>query len=935
MSEKSVLISLYPLTERDLQNVSRHTGKLEQVVLSNIVAKNYSGIYRTLRKLDVEKIYFPVFDQRTHALIPLYQLIGILLFPKRAFLIDLGHSPLPITFIKGAQGSAKLLLGAIQNTIRVISCSFQLLLLLRARRVEAFAQKSNSILYLKQTLWIGLKFGGAIAHSRGVVQGLLHHGWKVDTLSFDSAMENTTVNQLTTASNTLYAVPRGLNFGQYNRQVFESLLQKPFDRYLAIYQRLSQGSFSGVLLSRQYKIPLIIEYNGSETWLATNWGMGLSLSRFVGMAEQACLRHAHLVVTVSDVLREELIERGISPHRVVCVPNGADTDEFNPARYSGSEIHEIRSRLDIGNDALLFTFVGTFGPWHGADFLAKTMVDFTKGQPEFFEKNNIYICFIGDGVKRHVVEEHIEESPLAHRFILTGLIPQNMSPMYMAASDVLISPHVPNPDGSAFFGSPTKLFEYMAAGKPIIASGLDQINTILDGSMQADHLPETGTSPTGEACGILVKPQSQPELIQAVQFLAENPEWRRLAGDNARKRVISRYTWHNHTKQIMSGLANVLKTKDRSRPPVKILINALHAKTGGGVTYIRNILPLISNSPVFEIHICLHRNQIDLLSRIDSRVHIHTLDFKDGFWRLPLWEQILVPKLARKIGVDVTFSPANYGPIFAPNSVILLRNALGVAFVEKRPAKVMYWLLVSLGTFASMIACRRAIAVSQFARQSNFGPISGFIRKRLSIIYHGVSKAYSNRDKTTKRGDFILSVSDIYVQKNLENLILAVSVLKAHRPEIRLVIAGRPVDRNYYLNLKRVIAEHQLEKNIEFLGEVSEKDLVELYSQCALFVFPSTVETFGNPLVEAMACGAPIATSSTAAMPEIADNAALYFDPKNIDGIASCMERLITDKELCRELSQNALKRSEFFSWERTADLTLDILSQAASRNAQ
>ena len=79
-------------------------------------------------------------------------------------------------------------------------------------------------------------------------------------------------------------------------------------------------------MSRRHGLPLIIEYNGSENWLANNWGTPLSLVKLAMRAEKACLKHAHLLVTVSDVLRDELIERGVEPERIVTHPNGVNTD---------------------------------------------------------------------------------------------------------------------------------------------------------------------------------------------------------------------------------------------------------------------------------------------------------------------------------------------------------------------------------------------------------------------------------------------------------------------------------------------------------------------------------------------------------------------------------------------------------------------------------
>jgi glycosyltransferase involved in cell wall biosynthesis len=934
MAPKNVIVSLYPLTTEDIVWISEILGSpVGHFVLSNITGRGYLEIFRLLRTIDADHLYFPITDTNNQALVPLFKVLGMISRSRKNFIVMPDSSVTLLGPGAGITGCVKIFYGILIGSWLLVNDIFRVKNLLNSPRTRILQRSSESVLFLKQTLWFGLKAGGSIAHARGVIKGLLGQERNVDLLSLESripipAMEGLSV--LDSKSTLPFIIPRVFNYSQFNKKVINTLLSNPFKQYGAIYQRLSPGSFTGVVFSRIRKIPLIIEYNGSESWLAKNWGSSPALIGFVEKVERVCLMHAHLVVTVSDILKDELVERGVEPDRIVSHPNGVDTEEFNSERFSDSELSKLRNDLGIPENALLLTFVGTFGHWHGVDFLAQVLTNMSDNDLQWFEQHDIFVCFVGDGVKRQAVESMIAECSLTHRFKITGMVPQKMTPLYMAASDILLSPHVPNPDGSPFFGSPTKLFEYMASSRPVIASDLYQISEVLEGAPHADQLPPAGSLPKQEQCGVLVTPKSKTELIRAIRFLVENPEWRRAVGHNARERVQSKYTWERHTEEISRGLDKVIGLQESTESrPTKVLINALHAKTGGGVTYLKNILPLISANSDFELHLCIHEDQQDILPELSDNISMHTLNFKQGFWRLPLWEQIGVPRLARKIGADVTFSPANYGPFFAPNSVIMLRNALGVAFVERRPVKLAYWLLVSAGTLISMITCRRAIAVSKYARDSNFGPLSGFLRNRFNVIPHGVSAVYSPPDSGSDRQDFVLAVSDIYVQKNLKNLLHAFVILRSDKPDIKLKIAGRFVDEDYYRDLKVIIAEKGLQGNVEFLGGVYDAALVNLYRRCAVFVFPSTVETFGNPLIEAMASGAPIACSNSTAMPEVAGGAALYFNPKNVDDMAAVIGRLLADRELCHDLSAKALARAKNYSWEKTAECTLDVLYQA------
>ena len=155
------------------------------------------------------------------------------------------------------------------------------------------------------------------------------------------------------------------------------------------------------------------------------------------------------------------------------------------------------------------------------------------------------------------------------------------------------------------------------------------------------------------------------------------------------------------------------------------------------------------------------------------------------------------------------------------------------------------------------------------------------------------------------------------------------ALLKVDYPGIVLKIAGRPIDDDYFQELKKIVAEKNLDGAVQFLGGVTPEELVKLYQCCGVFVFSSTVETFGNPLVEAMACGAPIACSNTAAMPEVVGNAAEFFDPGSVESMAVAIKRLLDDEERRQDLSQKALKRAKAFSWQLTAEKTLAVIKEA------
>ena len=366
----------------------------------------------------------------------------------------------------------------------------------------------------------------------------------------------------------------------------------------------------------------------------------------------------------------------------------------------------------------------------------------------------------------------------------------------------------------------------------------------------------------------------------------------------------------------------------KSRP--RIVINALHAKSGGGVTYLRNILRYFSEEEALDFHLFLHAEQYEQFAPIPENIHLHLFDFRASFFGLMMWEQLAMPILARLMSADVTFSPANFGPLLAPRPVILLRNALSVAGGETRIRKRIYWIGLSIMTWLSVLTSRRAIAVSEFARKKlTFGTerLSG---KTAEIVYHGVDAVFRPNRQVDERQPFLLAVSDIYVHKNLHNLVAALPAVTERYPEVRLKVAGRPIDRGYFNDVHDAAVALGVDGKIDYLGHCSTEQLIDLYNRCTLLIFPSTVETFGNPLVEAMASGVPIASSGSSAMPEIAGEAALYFDPLNPEEISARLIQLIGDKSLAASLSQAGSMRAAKFSWALTAQKTSAILLDAA-----
>ncbi|WP_169704244.1 glycosyltransferase family 4 protein [Candidatus Kuenenia stuttgartensis] len=177
--------------------------------------------------------------------------------------------------------------------------------------------------------------------------------------------------------------------------------------------------------------------------------------------------------------------------------------------------------------------------------------------------------------------------------------------------------------------------------------------------------------------------------------------------------------------------------------------------------------------------------------------------------------------------------------------------------------------------------------------------------------------------------EFILYVSNIYKYKNFFELIHAFSLIKEQvNPGLKLALVGKSFDDQYTEALKTLVSSKGLEDRVIFFGHISYEELPYFYAMCRLFLYPSTCENCPNILIEAMACGAPILSSNIEPMPEICQDAAVYFDPFNPRDIAEKIQTTLTNDTLIRDLKRLSLRRASYFSWEDTARKTLQVFEK-------
>jgi glycosyltransferase involved in cell wall biosynthesis len=188
------------------------------------------------------------------------------------------------------------------------------------------------------------------------------------------------------------------------------------------------------------------------------------------------------------------------------------------------------------------------------------------------------------------------------------------------------------------------------------------------------------------------------------------------------------------------------------------------------------------------------------------------------------------------------------------------------------------------------------------------------------------------RERFSVGGPFILSVGDVQPRKNHIGLIRAFARLVRAYPQLthNLVMVGKPTW--FSPKVLEAARESGVEDRIQFVGFVSDPDLLQLYNACDCFVFPSFYEGFGFPALEAMACGRAVVCSDASALPEVVDGAAILFDPYAIDEMVRAIADVLLDAELRARMERLGIQRAAHFSWQKTAQMTLEAFHQAVEQ---
>lgn len=341
---------------------------------------------------------------------------------------------------------------------------------------------------------------------------------------------------------------------------------------------------------------------------------------------------------------------------------------------------------------------------------------------------------------------------------------------------------------------------------------------------------------------------------------------------------------------------------------------------------------------IIELQKMDHRNEYFIFVApgpdrcVQDSSNVHIIEIEGSFY--PTWEQIELPKVAKETGVELLHCTSNTAPIRCDIPLILTLH--DIIFLEPRDKrnKSLYqnmgWLYRRMVVPRILKKCQRIITVSEFEKNNIISKL-GLPDKQVAMIYNGYNdwfRPMSDNDcvfaKYIAEKGYLFFLGNTDPKKNTERTLIAYSkYLEKSSVKRKLLMAD--LDRRY---LDDIIARNHIEnirKFIEIPGYIVNTDLPYVYSGAFAFLYTSLRESFGIPLLEAMACGTPVITSNTSSMPEVGGPDVILVNPESADEICNQLLRLETDEAFYQQQVEIGLKRAKLFSWKYTAEQLLSL----------
>lgn len=312
----------------------------------------------------------------------------------------------------------------------------------------------------------------------------------------------------------------------------------------------------------------------------------------------------------------------------------------------------------------------------------------------------------------------------------------------------------------------------------------------------------------------------------------------------------------------------------------------------------------------------------------------------DAHW-YTIKEQLLMPKAIQQAGVDLMHFPHWNVPIFSSVPfVVTIHDLILLDDPSSAKATTLGPIRYAIKRFGYHRVLHRAVeksktivAVSEATKVSILSHFKVNADK-IEMIHEGVTPLHHSitpplhHSTTPVTPPYFLYVGSAYPHKNLESLLHAFAFFTDAYPDAKLVLVGK--NDKFYDDLQKEVKEIGIpDGRVVFTGFVPDDQLASLYENASLYIYPSRFEGFGLPPLEAMLHGTPVASSSRGPLPEVLGDAAIYFDPDDIEQMVSVMEQALTNETLRKDLRRKGSEQVKKYSWKTMAEKTMKVYEHA------